>query len=104
VQQTLAEKGYEVIATDNPLGFSNLLRREQPALALVDVTMPALLGDRLVEIAMRTKGHRCAIVLFSDRPEAELAKMAAKCGATGYIRKSADTKMLAYSVDRFLRR
>jgi DNA-binding NtrC family response regulator len=104
VQQTLQEQGYEVIATDNPLGFSNLLRREQPALALVDVTMPAMLGSKLVEIAVRAKGHDCQILLFSDRPETELAQMAASCGAAGYIRKSSDLKQLLYSVARFLRR
>jgi DNA-binding response OmpR family regulator len=104
VQDALEHQGYQVIPIDNPFGFSNLLRREQPSLALVDLTMPALLGSKLVEIATKSGGHSCRIVLFSDKPERELAAITASCGAVGYIRKSADVKALVHSVEQFLRR
>ena len=104
VRETLQQQGYDVIAVSNPFGFSNLLKREQPRLALVDVMMPALLGTRLVEIAQRAGGHNCHIVLFSDRPEAELAQIASQCGAAGYIRKDGDMRKLVQSVKTYLRR
>ncbi len=104
VRDTLEHEGYECIAVTNPFGFSNLLRREQPSLALVDVTMPALLGTQLVEVAQRAGGHNCHIVLFSDRPEPELAQLAAKCGPAGYIRKDGDMRKLVQSVKTYLRK
>jgi DNA-binding response OmpR family regulator len=104
VRDTLEHEGFDVIAVSNPFGFSNLLRREQPVLALVDVTMPALLGTQLVEIAVRAGGHGCLIVLFSDRPEQELAALAKQCGADGYLRKDGDMRKLVQSVRTLLRK
>jgi DNA-binding response OmpR family regulator len=104
VSETLLKEGYQVIAVNNPFGFSNLLRREQPQLALVDVTMPALLGTQLVEIAVRAGGHNCLIVLFSDRPVVELAAMAKQCGADGFLQKDGDMNKLLQSVRAMLRK
>ena len=103
VRETFEGVGYEVVTVDNPLGFSNLLRREQPLIALVDVTMPALVGNKLVEIAMRHRVHDCPIVLFSDRPEKELQQLARSSGASGYIRKGGDMGALVRSVESFLK-
>src|SRR3954451_4549796 len=84
VRETLEEHGYEVVATDTPFGFSNMLRRENPDLALLDVTMPNLRGDKLAEIAIQ-HGVLCPIVLFSDRSAAELDAMVRAVKAAGYI-------------------
>jgi DNA-binding response OmpR family regulator len=104
VSEALRKEGFQVITVSNPFGFSNLLRREQPQLALVDVTMPALLGTQLVEIAVRAGGHKCLIVLYSDRPLNELAAMAQKCGADGYLPKDGDMRKLVHSVRDLLRK
>jgi hypothetical protein len=42
-------------------------------------------------------------VLFSDRPERELASLASQSGAAGYIRKNGDVNLLLSSVARFLK-
>jgi DNA-binding response OmpR family regulator len=102
VRETLQEHGYEVVATDTPFGFSNMLRQENPDLALLDVTMPTLRGDKLAEIAIN-HGVACPIVLFSDRPAAELEVMARAVKAAGYIRKSGDMDEVLRSVQRFLK-
>jgi DNA-binding NarL/FixJ family response regulator len=102
VRETLVAHGYEVIDTNTPFGFSNLLRREQPDLALLDVTMPTLRGDKLAEIAIQ-HGIACPIVLFSDRSSAELDAMAKAVKAAGYIRKSGDMDEVVRSVERFLK-
>ena len=102
VRETLEQVGYEVIDTSTPFGFSNMLRREKPDLALLDVTMPTLRGDKLAEIAIQ-HGVGCPIVLFSDRPEAELDKMVKAVKAAGYIRKTADMDDIVRSVERFLK-
>jgi two-component system response regulator EvgA len=101
VRETLEEHGYEVVTTDTPLGFSNLLRREQPDLTLLDVTMPTLRGDKLAEIAI-SHGIDCPIVLFSDRPPAELGAMVKAVKAAGFICKTGDMDEVVRAVQRFL--
>ncbi|HEY3357509.1 MAG TPA: response regulator [Polyangia bacterium] len=101
-QIALEERGYEVVALDGPFGFSAALNRERPDLALVDVELPGLDGAALTTIARRHGLHRCPIVLFSDRSEAELIGLARDCGAAGFLRKTADPDTLAAAVERFL--
>ena len=102
VREALEAEGYEIVDTSTPFGFSNLLRREKPDLALLDVTMPTLRGDKLAEIAIQ-HGIACPIVLFSDRPAAELDAMAKAIKAAGYIRKTGDMNEVLRSVQRFLK-
>lgn len=102
VRETLQERGYEVVDSNTPFGFSNMLRREKPDLALLDVTMPTLRGDKLAEIAIQ-HGVACPIVLFSDRPAAELEAMVKAVKAAGYIRKTSDMDEVVRSVERFLK-
>jgi CheY-like chemotaxis protein len=102
VRLMLEEGGYAVVAVDSPFGFNSALRRELPDLVLVDVSMPALKGDKLVEIALKNDLHRCPIVLFSDRPEADLQKLARASGASGYICKTNDAQTLLKSIAKFL--
>jgi CheY-like chemotaxis protein len=102
VKMMLEDGGYDVVTVDSPFGFNSALRREQPDLVLVDVSMPALKGDKLVEIALRNELHHCPIVLFSDRPESDLQKLTRASGAAGYICKTDDAQLLLTSVAKFL--
>jgi DNA-binding response OmpR family regulator len=102
VRETLEEHGYEVVEASTPFGFSNLLRKEQPDLALLDVTMPNLPGDKLAQIAIK-HGATCPIVLFSDRPVDELAAMAKEAKVAGFISKTSDIKAVVHSLERFFR-
>ncbi len=99
---TLEEHGYQVTSMGSPLGFSNMLRKLQPDLVLMDVSMPALQGDKLVELALRNKPSGCTILLHSDRPEIELAGLAQQCGARGYIRKTGNVAELLRCVEKYL--
>src|SRR3954447_7744819 len=98
----LEEFGYEVVTLDSGLGLSRALGTEKPDLVLVDVSMPALSGHQIVEVARNHKLHRCPMVLFSDRPPNELSELAKKCGAAGFIPKTSNAFTLAQSVGRFL--
>jgi CheY-like chemotaxis protein len=99
----LEEFGYEVVTLDSGLALSLVLGRELPDLVLVDVSMPALSGNQIVEVA-RHHRHRCPMVLFSDRPAGELSELAKRCGASGFIPKTGDARELAESIGRFLPR
>jgi CheY-like chemotaxis protein len=98
----LEEYGYEVVTLSSGLGLSRALGREKPDLVLLDVSMPAVSGDQIVEVARQNKLHRCPIVLFSDRPVGELSALARNCGAAGFIPKTSDARTLAQSVSRYL--
>jgi CheY-like chemotaxis protein len=104
VVNALGERGYIVVPLTSPFELTSAIRRERPDLVLIDVNMPAVTGDKVVEFARRAEIPTCPIVLFSDRPEAELSQLVAQCGASGYIRKGEDVGSLADRVQRFLRR
>jgi two-component system sensor histidine kinase ChiS len=94
--------GYEVVTLDSGLGLSRALGREKPDLVLLDVSMPAVSGNQIVEVTRQHKLHRCPIVLFSDRPAGELSQLARSCGAAGFIAKTSNPASLAQSVGHFL--
>ena len=103
----LEEAGFEVETLNTPFGFSATLWAQKPDLVLLDVSMPALHGDRLLQIAHRSQGgstskRRCPIVLYSDRPEEELSKLAKSCGADGYVQKSSNFKLVIDAIRRLL--
>ena len=64
--------------------------------------MPALSGDKLIEIANKHREPRCPMVLFSDRGTDELARLAKTCGAAGYIKKTGNAETLVGQVQGYL--
>jgi DNA-binding NtrC family response regulator len=102
VAMILEERGYLVVAIDSVFSFAQTLNTERPDLVLIDVTMPAMTGDKLIEIAQKHHTWRCPMVLLSDRGVAELERLARACGAAGYIQKTGNAEILARSVASFL--
>lgn len=100
---SLKARGYEVVTTISPIGFSKLLCEEKPDLALIDVKMPALSGDLLVQVVKSQPGvHRCPLVLWSSKHPDELNELVKTSGADGYIEKSGGADELVQGVRRFL--
>jgi DNA-binding NtrC family response regulator len=98
----LERAGFEVITIGSPVGFGLVLHKEKPALALVDIAMPTLSGVELVIQVRKRLGPLCPILLYSERSQAELSRLAEQCGASGYIQKSSDWPSIAESVTRFI--
>lgn len=94
--------GVTVVALSSPIGFTKVLQDERPDLALIDVSMPALRGDQLAEMIHRRLPTSCPMVLFSERPEEELARLATTCGAAGFIRKSSNWAEMTGAILSFL--
>ena len=112
---TLSAAGFDVLTSDSASGFSAALANAQPQLALVDVLMPALNGDQLIEIARRQHASRggrevgdgareCIFILHSNLPETDLRDLAERCGARGFIRKALRPAALGVQLQDFLRR
>jgi len=51
----LEDYGYEVVTLASGLGLSRALGREKPDLVLLDVSMPAVAGNQIVEVARQNK-------------------------------------------------
>lgn len=95
----LEYSGFEVLTSPTPFGTQSTIARELPDLVLLDVTMPALRGDALVEMIRASKSSRkTRIVLHSDRPAKELNELVQRCGADGYICKTSDHDELVRQV------
>lgn len=101
-KHVLERAGFEVLTIGSPIGFGLMLHKERPDLALVDITMPNLSGVELVIYVRKRLGPLCPILLYSERPHAELSRLAEQCGAAGFIRKSSDWSSIAESVSRFI--
>jgi DNA-binding NarL/FixJ family response regulator len=86
VVHALGNAGFEVSTIDDPSGLAAALARDTPDLVLVDATFPGTDDSRLVElVAPHAAGRR--IVVFSDRPEADVQALAARMGASGTVPK-----------------
>ena len=87
----LLEDEYEVLSTYDWAELSRLYLREDCALVLMDVKLPILGGDRLVQILRgraRSDGLRVPIVFFSSADEEIVAELVKETGADGAISKS----------------
>jgi len=98
----LKDHGFDVVAVDGPASFIHSIARVNPDIVLMDLEMPALDGTKLIEIARLSGVRLCPMVLFSARPEAELARAAQSCKAAGYICKTSDGDVLSREIRRFL--
>lgn len=95
VERSLRLEGFEVTTATGAFGVSALVRRWQPDLVLLDVNIPALSGDRLLEVLRRHAPSETKLVLFSACDEAYLRRLAGEVSADGYISKSIASMDLA---------
>ena len=112
-EAALSASGFDVVTSGSALGFSAALNEKRPHVALIDVLMPAINGNHLVEIARRRQKRRgaaaaddapeCLFILHSNLPESDLQTLAERCGAQGYIRKSSRPGALGEQLCAFLR-
>ncbi|HVP66548.1 MAG TPA: response regulator [Anaeromyxobacteraceae bacterium] len=102
-QASLEERGYEVAAAPNHAEFRRLLGHFLPDLVLTDLEMPEVSGREVIASLKQDLGtDRIPVVLFSSRPDAELARIAAQAGADGYLSKAHGVERLGDMVDELV--
>jgi len=84
----LRAAGYEAAAAADLAELDRQLAMGPFDLILVDVKMPEMFGDDVVEFLKEQRGIRSKLLLFSDIPEEELSHKVASSGADGAISKS----------------
>lgn len=102
---SLESAGFEVITKKEAVLVSSTILREKPHIVLLDVNMPVIQGDKLVEII---RSHpACAdtvLLLYSQKTAEELGPLARRCGADGFVQKSADSNLLVQQMNWWMGR
>jgi DNA-binding response OmpR family regulator len=87
LSMALSDTGLEVTCTSSPFELPFLLRRERPDVALIDLCMPSLKGERVLEALTPSLRGGTHFVIFSGRVDTDLGVLAAENGAVDFINK-----------------
>ena len=103
VKTNLPALGFEISTFNTPIGTQAFIITTKPDLILLDVHMPGLDGDVLCKmIKSNPKTKSTIIALYSEMEEAELAVLADKCSADGYIKKTENVTLLSKKINDLL--
>ena len=87
-KELLGSDALEVITHQGAFGATNRLLEILPDLILLDINMPGLSGQNLVElIKPYCLGNKTSIFFYSSNDEDSLRELAATHGVQGYICK-----------------
>jgi CheY-like chemotaxis protein len=99
----LEERGYKVAVAANLFEFEERLEGFQPEIILTDLMMPDVSGKDIVRVLKQDfNTERIPIILFSSRPDRELAEIAEQAGADGHLSKSRGIDELGDMVDELV--
>ncbi|HVO19476.1 MAG TPA: response regulator [Anaeromyxobacter sp.] len=99
----LEERGHAVAVASNLLEFQALLEQFQPEVILTDLMMPDVSGKDIVRVLKQDfHTEKIPIILFSSRPDEELAPVAEAAGADGYLSKSHGIDRLGDLIDELV--
>jgi len=102
-KRLLEAAGYEVITTESPLRMPQIVQREKPDLVLLDVEMPALSGEHVLDFTTLFDFLRqTRIVLHSSKSEADLQSLVDRSPAIGYIKKTGNGLTFVSQVEKFI--
>jgi CheY-like chemotaxis protein len=102
LQQGLTAAGYVAEAAIDLASLDARLSEARFDLVLVDVNMPEMYGDDVVEYLRVGRKLDAVLVLYSDLPETELAKKARDSGAHGFVSKSRGLEGAIAEIGRML--
>jgi two-component system, OmpR family, response regulator len=105
VRRLLTAAGFEVLTSDSALRLPQLVQREKPDLVLLDIEMPALSGEHVLEMTKLFEFlQKTPIVIHSAKSDEELSALVAKSSAVGYIKKTGNPMSLVAQVQKFLQK
>ncbi len=100
--RALEKAGFSVMGTDRVIGTASQINEFSPDLILLDVMMPALSGDKIVQILRQAIRSAPIIILFSNKSEDELQKLRKDCGADDCITKIGGLNQLLRKVNEHI--
>ena len=102
--ETLEPAGYELAWLESPMLLAVTMRKEQPDMVLMDVNMPAISGDKAMQLAQQFGTTRAVPVLYhSSRPAEDLRELVTKTGADGFVEKGCSSAELLRQVGNWVK-
>ncbi|MEW5739718.1 MAG: response regulator [Myxococcota bacterium] len=102
ITQALQGAGINADAASDLASLDERLGQGRYDAVLVDVNMPEMYGDDVVEFLRVQRKLTAKLLLYSDISEAELAAKAKAVGADGYITKSAGLEAAVAAIEAAL--
>lgn len=103
-KRTLEAAGYFVLTSNSALRLPAIVHSEKPDLILLDVEMPALRGDQVLELTKLFDFlQRSPIVLHSSKSDEELQELVGRSGASGYIKKTSNNIAFISKVEEWIK-
>src|SRR5690606_19621732 len=100
--QALTAAGHAARGATDLAQLDQELTQQAFDLILMDVNMPEMFGDDVVEYLRHQRKVTSALVLYSDIPEEELAAKAKASGADGYLSKAGGLEGVLAGVAHYL--
>lgn len=86
-RQALDRAGFEVATSTRAIGATAAIRAFDPDLILLDVMMPTISGENVVEIVDKILKPRPKILFYSNKSSSELRELVRSSGVEGYVCK-----------------
>lgn len=99
---SLRAVGIESDAASDLKSVDERLGKSQYEVVLVDVNMPEMFGDDVLEFLREAKNLKARLLLYSDLPEEELVERATSSRADGYILKSQGVEAAIAEIQKHL--
>lgn len=98
----LEDEGYDIVIHQGPFGSTNIIRDAKPDLILLDINMPGLSGDNLLQLLKEHDSIKnIPIVFYSSNDEDALRKAVKEFQVNDYICKG-DIIKLKKKIAKFL--
>jgi CheY-like chemotaxis protein len=105
IRDLLVRADYDVIVLPSAIGATRLILQQRIEAAVVDLSMPGLSGDRLVEVLRKNpRLSQLVVILVSGENEAELKAIRRKADVQGVMSKDMIARELVPLLDRLLPR
>jgi len=101
--RVLTGKGYAVLLAENGQMALEVLEKEQVDILLLDLKMPVLGGEEVLEI-VRTRYPQLPVIIITGHGDIDMAVSAIKAGAFDFIEKPIDDRRLVTSIGEAVRR
>lgn len=103
VKSALRHEAHVVEALTSFVNLTSAVRDDPPDLILLDLTIPALSGVTMGKLIRKHEAREVPILVYSSRPEPELAEAARAVRAVGYVSKGSSPADLRDAITQALR-
>jgi CheY-like chemotaxis protein len=94
IARILRVNGFNVESADSTTAAANLMRSFQPQLLLVEVQLPEMPPERLIQTLRRNAPRGSQLVLYSASNPEQLRRLAELTGADAHLSKTEDRSKL----------